>query len=258
MRRNTLGLLLVLIASVAATSCGTIRSVSAILDADKARADALKRIEVTFQDSRLLQKDRFGNQNLSKESVTFVAKKENRDPLYFFYLADAYLAKARDLQSKSEHERAVEMADKAKEFADKAVVALNTVQLPGPGEEDSSLTAPVAAPSSLPKPMPAPKPVAAPKPAPKPASAPKSAAPAPKPAVVPATNLEQPKPMPMPAPAPAKIEDKKEDKKKEEEKKEEPAEDPKKKKKEENYYDLYERLKKDAEEKNKAGTGGAK
>jgi hypothetical protein len=284
MRHNALVLLAIFVASVIAVSCGTIQSVSAILDADAARDSALKQITVTFQDSRLIVKDHYGNLDLSPDAAKFVEKKENRGPLYYFYMLDGYLAKARELQSKSEHERARDMATKATEYASKTIASLKAIPVLGPGEVERVVTP--AAPEPMPAPVPAaPKPVApkpvAPKPAaPKPA-APKLTAPQPmpaptiappkpappKPAPAPAPKVESPKPAPLPAPAPApkaeapkpvpvpvpaKVEEKKK-----ENKKEEKEEDPKKKKGE-NYYDLYERLKKEAEEKNKGDAGGAK
>ena len=136
MRRYAVsGYLIVLAMSLLALSCGTIRSVSAIRDADKARDEALRRIAVTFQDSRITVKDTYGRESLSKEAATFVEKKEDREPLYLFYVADGLLIKARDLQSKSEHERACELAEKSLEISGKSLNALKTVGAAGPAKE---------------------------------------------------------------------------------------------------------------------------
>jgi len=251
-------------------SCGTVRSVSAIREADALREEALRQLAVTYQDSRIVREDFYGRSYLAPDAAKFVENRENREPLYLFYVADGLLAKARDLQSKSEHERACEVAEKSKEFSQKTLGALKTLGVPSPAAQPAHaepqpplVAAPAPVPAPAPAPAPAPKPV--PAPAPAPASAPKPV-PAPAPAPAPAPK---PVPAPVPAPAPsAALEsvsaptesvkslpepEAEEAKGKEKEK----GKEVKKEKKQEDYYELYERLKREAEEKNKSGTGGA-
>ena len=241
---------LFLLAVLAFLSCGTIQSVSAIKEADAARDGALDELTRTYQDTRLILVDRYGNRSLSPEAATFVEDRDRRDPLYLFYMTDGCIVAARRLQAKSEHERARDMAVKGKEYAEKTVAALKALS-PAAPQETPAAPDPIMAPYVAP-PAPAPQP----KPAPVPAYEP------PKPAPAPAYESPKPAPAPKPAAAPEPVvppvkEEKKEKEKEKEKKKEEEKKEDKKGKKEENYYELYERLKREAEEKNKQ-EGGAK
>ena len=261
---------LFLLAVLAFLSCGTIQSVSAIKEADAARDGALDELTRTYQDTRLILVDRYGNRSLSPEAATFVEDRDRRDPLYLFYMTDGCIVAARALQAKSEHERARDMAVKGKEYAEKTVAALKALSPAAPQETPAApdpIMAPYVAPSApaptAPAPTPAPAPsVEKPKPAPQPKPAPVPAYETPKPAPAPAYEPPKPAPAPKPAAAPEPVvppvkEEKKEKEKEKEKKKEEEKKEDKKGKKEENYYELYERLKREAEEKNKQ-EGGAK
>ncbi|HSA33581.1 MAG TPA: hypothetical protein P5077_07640 [bacterium] len=255
---------LFLLAVLPFLSCGTIQSVSAVKEADAARDIALEELARTYQDTRLILTDRYGNRSLSPEAATFVEARDRRDPIYLFYMTDGCIAAARKLQAKSEHERSRDMAAKGKEYAEKTVAALKALSPIAP-QESPAAPDPIMAPyAETPAPAPTPQPVIAPTPAPAPAPAPQvekpQPAPQPKPAPAPAYEPPRPAPAPKPAPAPEPViptvkEEKKE--KEKEKKKEDGKKEEKKEKKEENYYELYERLKREAEEKNKQ-EGGAK
>ncbi len=90
------------------TSCGTIQSTGAIVKADRAKEAALKKIVDVSKDDTLLERDSFGNETLSREA--------SGEAAYFFFLAEAYLHKARNLHGKSEHEQARDIAIRARRF----------------------------------------------------------------------------------------------------------------------------------------------
>ena len=133
-----------------AVSCGTVRSVSAIRDADKVREESLEQLAATFQDSRIVMKDTYGRKYLSREAANFV-EKEHREPLYLFYVADGLLAKARDLQAKSEHERACDLAEKSQEMFQKTLATLRTI----PPAKDAGAFVPASPSQEISPPFPA-------------------------------------------------------------------------------------------------------
>ncbi len=101
-------------------SCGTIQSVSAIQDADKSRNDALNKITEITSDKSLVVEDEFGNKTLLATT--------GGEAAYYYFMAEAYLKKARDLQSKGEHERAKISAEKSREFAHKTVLLMESMK----------------------------------------------------------------------------------------------------------------------------------
>jgi len=99
------------------TSCGTVQSLSAIHDAEKAREDVLNQIAAVVKDSSFIVSDAEGRRTLAKNSAGEVA--------YYFYSADAYLVKAKDLYSRGALEQSAECARNSVEFSKKVADSVN-------------------------------------------------------------------------------------------------------------------------------------
>jgi hypothetical protein len=256
-----------LILSFFVISCGATTSISKIMKASEARDHAFKMIVASYGLTDKISVDRYGYKTFDKSIVASIKPIEQREALYYYFLGEALLQDARELQSGALYERSEMLADESLENSKKAIktassflnrnrkVTKTVKQIEKRLINNKPLEPqPAVKPQPVVKPQPAvkPQPVVKPKPSVKPQPVVK-----PQPAVKP-----QPEGKPQPTVLDFSSRQKPvvtNNKKSVESKKVE------KKKKKTGYADMYEKLRKEAKEKKKeSGTkdektsGGAK
>jgi len=111
------------------SSCGIARSTSSINNAKSHRDRALYRIENVYDGEQTIEIDDFGNKVLHRNAADNIFPLERRRAAYFFFKADAYLAKAYEFRSRSRYDDAKYLAVKAEEFYLESLKILENEQL---------------------------------------------------------------------------------------------------------------------------------
>ncbi len=102
-------------------SCGATTSISKIMKASEARDHAFKMIVASYGLSDRVSVDEFGYKTFDKSVVNTIKPIEQREALYYYFLGEALLEDARELQSGAIYERSEMLADKSIENSNKAI-----------------------------------------------------------------------------------------------------------------------------------------
>jgi hypothetical protein len=132
-------LLVFAVVAILLSSCGIGLSTSSINRAEAKRENAFSKIVYVFGDDGIVETDDFGNKSLVRSAADNVFPLERRRAAYYFFKAEAYLAKAYEFRSRSRYDDARHLAAKADEFYEEALKIIEDAK------PEKKVDAPVAA-----------------------------------------------------------------------------------------------------------------